>query len=306
MSYPIEPKFGACNVVIVDDAYLALDSVLGPPVTAFHHWETGNLVTFPTSIPDVTMTSLPMPEGRMPNYALQKITLSCADAFLLILDTCGYRSSHWIEELKTYENVPVVCWIDRSREAESIASYQQNTIKSLKRQYAVQASLQANKDSEGTADKIHRESRQLYNYAQHYPVMDYEEMVKEIKTVLGPETPIYNFDSTGVPHIYDSYNQPETVTQTVKREVTEIRAIFETSIKMCVQLQKEKGVNPKVLENKQKNTKIERLSRFWDLADEEVKPKEKVTKEKAKGTTGLLSTISKFFSFGTNSKTVKA
>jgi len=236
-----------------------------------------------------------MPEGRMPNFSFQSSVLGCADAFILIVDTSYYREYNtWVEKLsKGFENIPVICWIDRSREKETIKDWKKQTIKDLRRQSKLQNKLQDMKEVETDFKKNSRTSHGLNIYSRSFPIVDYVELVDKIKSNFGDETPIFNLDSTGLPRRYGSSHsnlQPDNL---------KYQQLFETSIQACVKLQKEKGVNKKVQLNK-KQDMTPKPQNFDLFGSDEILKKPTVPSH------SFFSGLSKLFSFGNSSKVVKA
>lgn len=229
------------------------------------------------------------------------VNLGCADAFILLLDTCGYLGRPlWIKKLKEYQ-VPVVCLIERINEEQCIEEYKQDTKNSLLRQARTQTKLEASKEAENNS--VQKLSRNLYYYTSSWPVKDYNSIVEKIKTSFGEDTPIFSFDSTCLHRLE---NEGE-----LKKDFSSVKELFDKTVQELVRVQKERGMNQKVFENKQKNKKIETKSLRWAFLEpneEEEKVKE-VPQEKPKENADqprILTWFAKYFGFGSNSKTVKA
>eukprot|EP01099_Mayorella_cantabrigiensis_P005638 TRINITY_DN457_c0_g2_i2.p1 TRINITY_DN457_c0_g2~~TRINITY_DN457_c0_g2_i2.p1 ORF type:complete len:194 (+),score=43.82 TRINITY_DN457_c0_g2_i2:190-771(+) len=189
-----------------------------------------------------------MPAGRMTNYSFQKAILPCADAFILVLDTCvSHLTNRWTRVLAECQ-VPVMCWIERTQEERVIANYKKLKMKYLLRLSCTREKL---KNSKETGSNVGGISSDLRGYFPCWPVKDYDTLVSEIKTALGDDTLIFSFDSTGLPHFG---REPKE-----KKDLVPVKELFERTIQECLRIQKERGVNQKVLENKKKNTKIKRL-----------------------------------------------
>ena len=191
----INTQFGDCNIVMVNSSHMDFTPVLGTPLTKYSSWQVGSLSSFSTSHPNATITTLPMPEGRMPNRSLQNAILKCADVFILSLDTTDIWSGEdWMDTLSKFE-VPVLCWVDRSREEQCIQAYKKQTMKSLLRQYKTQTKLEVSRNDENSS-AVNKDARSLYSYTPSWPVKDYDTLVNEIKISLGADTPIFGFDPT--------------------------------------------------------------------------------------------------------------
>eukprot|EP01099_Mayorella_cantabrigiensis_P005639 TRINITY_DN457_c0_g2_i3.p1 TRINITY_DN457_c0_g2~~TRINITY_DN457_c0_g2_i3.p1 ORF type:complete len:297 (+),score=73.54 TRINITY_DN457_c0_g2_i3:86-976(+) len=290
----IHTQFGDCNIIVVDSGHFGFQPVFGTPLTHFGDWDAGDLITFPSSHPNTTITTLPVPEGRLPNYSLQEAVLGCADAFILLLDTCGTDDTrYWCEKLSKCQ-VPVVCWIERHREEEYIREYKKQTMNRLLGRYQAQTKLELSKEKETTT--VERDSYGLCDFFSDHLVMDYNTMVNKIKSSFGEHTPIFSFDPTGLP----SYGEESKE----KKDLGPVKELFEKTVQECLRLQKERGVNQQVLENKKKRAQIYRPASRWEWGVGNEEDEEKAKKEKKTG--DLFSGISKFFNFGSGSNPVKA
>jgi len=246
-------------------------------------WDLGGFSTYPTANPDVTITTLPNPSGRMANFSLQKTILDCADVYLILIQTCGWASAteRWINTLSS-KNVPVVVCIERTDEERAIQEYKKETVKNLMRLYKVQNNVSGMKNTENSI--VNKEYRSLYNYVRPYPVQDYDQLVTSIKTAFGESTSIYDLDTTGLPHWSQEPKNPQ-------KSLAPLQELFKLVVEEAAKLQKERGVNETVGLNKKKNQQINPNYgwRGFHEEEEQIAPVKKSRSSFFSGVTKLLS-----------------
>jgi len=273
--------------VIVDSHGINFEKVLGSPISSFTDntgWDVdGDFATYATTNPDVTITTLPNPGGRMANYTLQKEILGCADFFLILFNTCSwvYSTQRWISTVQKTPDVPVVCWIERSGEEKAIQDYKKQTAQNMMKLYKTQNKLSAMKNDKHVSNRF----ESLYHYVIPYPVQDSESIVTSIKTAFGESTSIQEFDSTCLPHWGSTPTEPE-------KSLVALQELFKGLIEEASRVQKERGVNQTVQLNKKKNQMIRPSRSAMYFGGREVQ----MTEVKASRFSSFFSCFSKVFS----------
>jgi len=199
MSQPETPSSPVPQAVIVTDLNLTklenlpnttlLSSTINRIFGAFQSVQTST---------GLIVASLPVPMGRVPNYSLQKKVMEEAELFIFLVSTLHFSKSNLV---KCPRDVPSVCWIDNSNEAQASSEW-----KRKERMRLLAISRTAHRTEE---DKRHEAKPRYVSYyrLESFPITSFEK-VETIVRSFRPETEVFSCSSTS---LFEVLNQGKEV-----------------------------------------------------------------------------------------------
>jgi len=176
-----------CNVVIVSDFFYRAKLNNLPDsqvIDSKANWSSGHYQTVTTSVPGLTLTNLPIPTGRMPNYSQQKQVIDSADVFIFACSTVNF-SQRALSRCPV--DVPTLCWIDCASEQIELNEWKKNQRARLLKLYKDNSNLQVSKTEKQT-----KTTRLWITGPNPFPLIT----VEELKAMIDPSRKISEFFSS--------------------------------------------------------------------------------------------------------------